>query len=227
MQLSFGTKTDLSNAHLRAFGEEYHSVKQLTSKMCIAFETAYGMAAGTPYHDIGIDFVNFPWSLGFGATLPVGGDWRLTYAGWFARAYLGYRGGMRVSFHTTNPLGEDMVRSHYLASHIVGTSVATNPVSPVITINTQDRLSEAARDYAFGVGNRLVCPIADFVAPAQHQYDFVNTRQTLSRWYDTVEVTVGIKGTTSVTAVNLQFEYLTATADDGNFCFFLGFPTVP
>lgn len=225
-EVEFGTKTDLSLAHYRAFGEEYHSIKQLTSKLTLAATVVAAVAAADTNLEWSVLWPNYPWVKTNNNALAAGGTAFQNFASYFATAFLGYRGGMRMTFHAAQGSKIDMLRHHYFQLHQVGTQMVTSPVMTPYGADTTipSVPTDAGQSYAWGVGNREVCPTIDGVFPAQHPYDFVVPRFQMTGWYDSIEQTVLTKQPTA--SDSLELSIYTGSADDASYNFFLGFAII-
>lgn len=223
--IEFGPKSNLSLNSLRSFGEEYHSVKQLTSKLLAVWQFNYSITAGNTAETFSaISFPNVPWNFPGNATVAANNAYFRHFYAWYGPAYLGYRGGMRWSYHAMEPRDTAM-KNHYWVYRFLTqmtTSTADMLSNSFGTTATHSPL-DAAKSYAFAPGNRLMTPLVDAVLPSESPFDFYPTRQVVSTWYDnfTAACHTGSRGVADWTNTNIL---LGATADDGVFLMFLGFP---
>jgi hypothetical protein len=219
--VAFGQRTDLSKSHLRAFGEEYVSIKQLTSKLTPAWHATTAIAVGTTDPNWSLDIPNYPQR----NTL-LKGDAADTatltnnFFTWYASAFLGYRGSIRYSFYTyeTNPIaGSSVVLPHTSMLNSSNSLTTTNDTLQ----NTSPNIVEDA--YAFTMGNRELGPRLDGVAPMLIPYDYFPMQVTLSAYTNSAKMSQPVTPALT-TARTIYIRSLTASGDDGNFIWFLGFP---
>lgn len=216
-KVSFGTMTDLSKATFKSYGEDYLSVKHLTSKLGLAKSGSADIDPAGISTFIGMRTDNSP-------VMKVDNTPNTfrNFFGWFAPAYLGYRGGIRYSFHAYTALGHDM-KKHYWVSHS-----PTSTPSAVVVGNTGFTSSSVPptvqKLYAYSNGNRDIAPCMDFVAPMMIPFDFFDTQGRYSTKYDEVVPYAAVGMPTVTTQVDCTLS--NATADEGNFVWFLGFPTM-
>ncbi len=228
----FGKKTDLKLSSFRAFGEEYHSLKQLISKLNTVFQCSFVNFDTNGFEAVGIQWLNFPVSPCKSSTLAASPGTNPaffhSFFEWYGTAFLGVRGGMRLSFHSgLNEAAEEVVmKHHYHALHSAGvTAMAVDPLVGGVAQTTSTAVATAAIDYAWNVGNRDLGPLVDVVSPGQYPYDFVNTRQRFTNWYDWNLLNVAT-GKASSTAPQVICTLVTGAADDANLSMFLGYPVI-
>jgi hypothetical protein len=230
-EVSFGKKTDLKLAAFRSFGEEYHSLKQLISKMNTVFQGSFVMNASV-WEAVGLQWPNFPMSpcksTTFSGAPAASPTFFHSFFEWYGTAFLGVRGGMRFSFHAgLNETGEEVaMKHHYHALHSTG--VALLAMEPYVGGSVQTSsaaVSTAAIDYAWNVGNRDLGPLLDVVAPGQYPYDFVNTRQRFTNWWDYVMMNIAT-GQPVGTTTQVICTLVAGAADDANLSMFLGYPVI-
>jgi len=223
--VSFGPKTDLSFAELKSFGECYNSIKELTSKVA-TFYTAQPVIA-TTFANNGIvtALPNIPRGLWFAdqGTNWVAGDNYLTY---YAKAFLGYRGGLRWKYHVadTQGISENIILPHYFCSNNPNdltsftAAVATSEIGP-------DYINAYQSAYAFTMGNRGLSPNLDFVAPSLLPLDFYPTRIGTTSYINFIDMTTPLY-TPTVHSHQLNVTACSGSSDDGHFVWFLGFPAL-
>lgn len=223
--VEFGPKTDLSKSALRAFGEEYHSVKQLTSRMYPVYSEAGTIGTTSTTNYFGLRYPNYPYVR---ASSNSNGNHIGNPSSWIARAFMGYRGGMRFSFHATSSEDNvEVVMDHMWSSHLVDNPLTLRPDTfAIFTLSTLAALpQQILTQFAFGLGNRSIAPMCDAIVPASHGLDFVPTRSFHTTWYDTVAFYVhSRKPAAAPETNNVQCTLFAGTADDGVFLKFLGFP---
>jgi len=217
VEVKFGGRTDLSKSAFRAFGEEYHTIKQLTSKLVAQYVDVISVpvAPAVPANAaIVVRVPTFPiWDTNF--------EYTQNFSSWFALAFLGYRGGMRYTFHAADS-PNSVLRDHMYAH----ASVDRYPSAASLSFVPAGRFAVAANDFAFTVGNRAVCPTMDVVVPAQHPWDYSCSRTQKGAWYGSVAMVNNIGPNTTSNPIDINVTLCSATADDGSFCNFLGFPII-
>jgi hypothetical protein len=227
VEVSFGPKSDLSKAGVRAFGEDYTSVKHLTSKLTLFCDKTVDIPHTSTLNYVGAIVPNFPYRNSASYSSATTGI-STNFAGWFASAYLGYRGGMKFAFHINSSEEQpNVIRPHLLAYHDIQSVRTTSPPSVAFQSPNLTTASDIGFQYALGVGNAAVAPFLDVVAPAQHQFDLINTRSIQEVWPDNVALMAHVgRPSASVADDDVHYFVLSGTADDGTFCHFLGFPSV-
>lgn len=225
--VSFGPRTDLDQALLRSFGEEYVSIKQLTSKLTSQSQIRQLQNFSNPYFKWDSRVAPFikGGSNEFASTPAVACTSYMTYMGWFASAYVGYRGSIRHSFHIHSTLlltglaCIDPSKRHTFAY----TSVVTTPYAGGAGGTNFLVPTDAGRGYAFTEGNREVSPNIDFVTPTMITGDFI-PRGDISHARQYASVAVGMSD--SPINAGVVIEHYAGTGDDANFVWFVGFPPV-
>lgn len=217
-QIEFGPKTELANMHLHSFGEEYSSVKQLACKVSMFAHKSTATTATDLRLIMEQPNVPVPLKAAYAAA---GWEFHYTFASWLVQAYLGYRGGMRSSIHAMADTG--FSEPYYWGSHILeyATYPADAPMNTYLSSGTPGQL--LAKEYAFTTGNRAVCPNLDVVVPSQLPYDYFPLRGPRVEIYAD-NIRSGIALDRSVANVSITF--LSGAADDAQFVWFLGFPTL-
>jgi len=225
--VSFGPKTDLSFSELKSFGESYNSVKQLTSKLgqYFGYNQTVDNTWTAPYLEVAI--VNFPRSIFFadkGNYQTWTSENLFTY---FARAYLGYRGGVRYKFHVADVSGnqpDDIVHQHYWSRNDMATA-SSYVVSGDDFYTSTTVPFDSQTCYAFTQGNRELSPNLDVVCPMIMPVDFVATRIRTATYGNYAFFDVPITIPPSIDgAHHVNVTVCSASADDGQFVWFLGFP---
>jgi hypothetical protein len=214
-EVDFGPKTDISHHELRSFGESYTSVKQLTSKINVSSTSTITIPTTLAVSHWYSAMPNKPLTVGDTAFWTGTGS-VTNLAGWFAQAYLGYRGGMRWSIHASEDENGN-VKPHFWTSH----GFTAGP-----WVLFQATLDAAVRSfvdhYAWTVGNRAIHPNADIVCPSLFPFDYVPTRVRFDSFSDRVEYCAPL--IKPAVATDLTALWCSGTADDANFVWFLGFP---
>jgi len=217
--VSFGPKTDLKHALQRSFGEEYTSVKHLTSKMTMT--STSNAAAISDLYSRGYYF-NTPQPWTTDATTAEGTTQYQSYLGWFSAAYLGYRGSIRHAFHPWS----STVDAVAYEKHMFLTNLSTGPkAASALTANItmiSQIFNFASGHYAFTMGNRELAPTMDGVCPTLIPYDFI-PRGGVSEAKNHIHFTVKNVASGNPTA---RFDHITGSGDDASFVWFLGFPPV-
>lgn len=217
--ISFGAKTDLSKVGFRATGDVCNTVKEITSRASTCFSVAnYANTNAGNHREQKFQWMNIPH---FVSSLNAGGanaqPTVMSLFGYFAAAYNSYRGSIFWSVNnmrigTTNT-------SQMLITHEPRLSIAA-PFVLTKDLDNQLVLNENA--YAFSQPNLGMCSQVDCVAPMIIQTDFLFPRGIWAAYSDTItllihNVTVDFSGDTNI---------ITASGDDGNFGWFLGFPLI-
>lgn len=217
--VSFGPPTDTSNVFRRCFGEDYHSVKQVTSRLSSAYSDTITVPSTItrPYYRKTV--INKPFVVTATEIEPVATDRTQTYFAWFYVAFLGYRGGVRHVFH---PHSVDAtyqgIRPHMWVGHTRSSDpTATNALANTDVYTIRDVMTMNS----FTSGIRSLCPTMDCVAPLFTRADFI-PRGVYSSDCDYLNFVFSIDK--PATNVDLRLEHLQASADDGTFVWFLGWP---
>jgi len=219
--VEFGPKTNLEGPHMRAFGEDYHSVKQLTSKLTLTSYNAVAVATTitNPY------YVKSSLNLPLYQTSQSDVDESTRYQSlfsWFAAAYLGYRGGIRNVYHFhSNDIASLVIKTHMWGSHYR----TQEPSAPFSLANATNpaAVSDLFRHFAVTAACRTLTPTIDFVSPSQNRLDFV-PRGVYSAGTDFDMAVCSVEKPSA--NGTLVCERSIASADDGNFVWFLGFPAL-
>ncbi len=211
--VEFGPKTDNFYLFQRTFGDLVSSVKGLTSRFGFLGKATY------PAPSLNGLVYNFPnVSAPVGTAVMVSGGNSGNFLGYFAQAYLGYRGGVRHMVHVHDVSnGGSFIHHTYWTTH----DVSTTPVATSAAAAALD-LDNVTTQYAYSAMNRDLALNADFVAPLLIPYDFVPRGYT-SALADSCRLTIGVQSTTAT----YELTHAVASADDGNFVWFLGFPPSP
>lgn len=211
--ISFGDKTDLSLHTVRSFGENYHTVKDVTSKMSKVFAKDYAIS--------NVDTAPYLMSQCPNIPLIVTGVVNTTLSqsllSFYASAFLGYRGSIRHMFYIDqNSRGEDGVFDYkYMIRHAPRfPPTATNTVT---NVNIQDTIMD---NYAFTMSRRDICPNAECTAPMLYPYDFVPLRRELTQASDLVAAYVNIE--TNASTLTIACNWGVSSGDDATFVRFLG-----
>jgi hypothetical protein len=218
------TAAPVERQSLRVFGENYHSVKQLTSKLTPAYSYIEFITDTTvdkePFR--GIHFPNAPFQRPNTEVNTGDTYYWPNFASYFATAFLGYRGGMRYSFHARDD-NKTETKPHYFFAH---SRQQVNVAALDAKVHMEDAPLVFAREYAWGIANKLVSPTADFTAPSLLPYDYMNTREVVLNYPDSIFAVVGMNEFPTAPADSYHFDctLCSGTADDGVYCFFLGFP---
>lgn len=221
VKVDYGPPTDLSGIEMRAFGEEYRSIKQLTSKLQVLTSETLAVASTSTdtFAFKQVQNVPIPQS---SYTQPETGAFNQTFLGWFSQAFMGYRGGIRHTFHVHgNTLGQAAIRSHQWVTNgrdpSPGVPIAFNTLSSAVITTVSD-------SYAMTAFIRDLSPTCDVVASSLHRGDFY-PRGAYTRCSNFVRYYVGITPP-ATGSVNITLEHLIGSADDANFVWFLGFPRI-
>lgn len=213
----FGQGTKVDKPFLRAFGEEYVSLKQLSSKLSISSTGLITQAAADTNTYMYHFEPNMPMPLFLSG--PVSTAQRMNYLSWVCTAFMGYRGSMRHVFHYRNTANNvSTVMNHmWTSSELVAT-----PAAPSSGFTTT--LEGVINAYAFTVQNRGISPNAEVVAPMLYPFDFVPTRQKITTFRNLIAGVVAVTRPTVDTSITM--DVLSASGDDASFAFFLGFPLI-
>lgn len=227
--VDFGPKTDVTKSKFHSFGEDYCSVKQLTSKLTHKYKIPWPLLTVDPTVTVGLEFCfpNVPLVPTTSWSPP--GAWTvwLTFDTWISQAYVGYRGGMRFSFHQYTSSGGE-AEPHYWMRHNSVDRLAYDVHGTVpVHINNAPSLAVHASDtFALGLGNKLIAPMADGVFPSQIPWDFCPTQRNIIHYSDSACVIIPNTKLSQPEGATVWLELLTATSDDGQYVWFVGFPAV-
>lgn len=224
VDIAFGRKSDLSRAELKSFGESYNSVKQLTSKLSTVYTSVGTLNSGVTGNYLHVSIPNLPHPV---QTLD-SSSWTMNLFGWFSAAYLGYRGGVRTTIHAwqNDLFNTQVLGNHYWARHLISDVPTTQPSAPVFIT---DYPATMALDYAFTAGAINLSPTLDVVVPMTVPLDFVCVRNTLTTYVDNFDAAIKINYIPLVADTNIYHPalfFMNASADDGQFCWFIGFPAL-
>jgi hypothetical protein len=214
VQVAFGPKTENFYLFQRTFGDLVASVKGLTSRHGFLNKGTFAAPGSSA---IGIQMPNL--SAPVGTAMMVSGGVAQNFLGYFAQAYLGYRGGVRHMFHVHDVTVPTTGRVHH--SYWVTHDTGTVPSSTGIVATTLN-MTGVTTSYAYSAMNRDLALNSDFVAPMMIPYDFLPRGYT-SALSDYVTLVVGVMSGTDT----FEMSHAVASADDGNFVWFLGFPPSP
>jgi len=220
-QVSFGPKSDLSLLTLRSFGENYNSVKDLTSKLTLSEYGPVTVTAGTNNLFFSWIAPNIPYLKTSAAdVLPLFPINNLLT--WFASAYVGYRGAMRYVCMIQD---QDRNGNKTLGKRFVMQNAWTGtPQSFGMGTLAASEFANVPQRYAFTYSQRDFCPNAEITAPMLYPYDFVPMRRNVSRLTNYVEILLDLTG--SATDLNLNQQMLTASGDDAMFVRFVGWSPI-
>jgi hypothetical protein len=215
--VSFGPRTNLVDITKRSFGEEYTSVKQLTSKLGpysgrILVNSVTGMG--------GIQIANYPMLSYNGFANPY--ENLFTY---ISSAYLGYRGSIRYMCHIhelKNAATPQRIGKFYWARNIKNDLPIAAPSSAAVTTNAY----LFGQRYAYTCSTREIAPNSDVVCPMLLPVDFFPTRGRYTTYDNFVEFYANFDTPTTPADWVDTFEIYNASGDDGNFVWFVGFPAV-
>jgi len=219
-RVSFGPKTDLSLHPVRAFGEVYNSVKDVTSKLSpIGWQASAVLATSTNSWFVS-GMPNLPITKTTAADVnPL--FTQMNFHNWFAGAYVGYRGSSRYFFTMDKDLRANPVISsgkwfmrHFLYPTLYASGPGTSGASKQLSI---------AESYAYSYSNKTHCPNAEMTAPMQYPYDFVPMRRNVSAGRNIVEMGVDIIPGGDTTIDNF---ISTASGDDASYVRFVGWSAI-
>jgi hypothetical protein len=222
-EVDMGGRSDLSYHTLRSFGEQYDSVKHLSSKVTIS-SLSTSLQTGSPDHySVLVWLPNNPMPVYRGITYTNTTKFN-TLLDWYAAAYRGYRGGLRWTFHTrcSTPSVVAML-PHSIAAHTW--DIAFSPYQ-ITSITTPDMTSLWNR-YATAVGNRDVTPNLDVVTSMAIPLDFAVPRAVNTAYVDKVVfVTKTFDSAAVAPSGNFYIHAMSGSADDATFVDFIGWPVL-
>jgi len=231
--VSFGAKTNLENMERRSFGERYVSVKQLTSKLgpVVKNDSAAQDTTSSSHSYYTLKVPNLPLF-----NTATAADWGTGTAyvtnnlfGWFSQAYVGYRGGVRWSFvtgKTSNGLTNafEYEGKRWVANQGL-TAVASNSFSAALGYYAE--LNAIILSYAFTLYNMAFVKTVDLVAPTLVNAEFIPTAITCTANMNKVAVLIERVPPAGATYPMYEsYIWMNASADDGTFVFFQGFPKI-
>jgi len=228
-KVSFGERTNFQNFSSRLFGEDYVSIKQLTSKLTLNLTAAFsvpdlndGVAAGvkTPIRPI----LNFD-----KATFSAGNTVTNNFSTYFMSAFLGYRGGTRVTAHAYLTKGA-MTKEHYWVERHWWNGISGDYN---VTVANKWRMVQlllgdihiertASNGYGWMNSCRNVCPNVDVVMPMLYGLDYYYTHGVVVTPYEWMNIALPLQDYTVQPEFTMTIS--NGTADDGVFVYFLGFP---
>lgn len=234
--IDFGPKSDLSFVGFRAFGEIPGSVKELSQKSLPFVSTNLSLVTT----DEG-EFITFSVPV----DIPVAIDGRLavsaataaagvvgltsaaplqTWFGYFAAAYVGVRGSMRIGF-TLESLGGAAYQEtamHWASYDPYLGALGTPTVSASVLPPSAFR--GLINKYSTVSANRTITPMLEVVVPAMISTDFTTVGDVVSA---TVPGRVfhSFQMKTAVPVAACTWTQWAACGDDVTFCRFTGFPT--
>lgn len=225
--IDFGGKTDLSYAELKSFGESYSSIKQMTSKLVTANTSSAVIASANVQPWLEGVFPNYPRGLFAGDLGNIDATIYETFSSWFAKAFLGYRGGMRYALHVNEDTTQPPIsHQHYWVQNDYETGLA-DITDLTFTPTTTPYTWYSGTTYAFTTTNRQISPNADFTMPGLIPLDFVPTRVRSTSFCNVLQYAIGKSLASSETVANhVTATLFQGTADDGMFVWFLGFPAI-
>lgn len=205
---SFGSPTDLSTVFTRTYGEPVHSLKELSCR--VASFTGDITVPVTPgnYHVWNV--ASMPNSLNFGS---------INMFGFILSAFLGYRGGVRFAFHSHAVDLPAVTVLHPVVNVNHAGTVFTNPYQ-ISSATTGD----LGADYAWNSNNTSICSRTDVVAPMLCPWDFIPAGLNYTSSVDGVRFAQFVAS--SAATPNIVTNVHSGSADDAQFVWFLGFPSV-
>lgn len=213
VRVSFGKSTDTASCPFKSFGEEFHTVKDLSSKMSFYQRGSLAAIAGDLYAGSNIPVLPLCVTTNnpavSGATVVYN-----TYASWIASAYLGYRGSMNFTHHCRGTT----IGNHYWAGN--GYLVANPNSYPYNYTTNSDTIVTLSQWNAFTTANRSMAPAIDIVASSFYPLDYTTPRCSMSTFPNSVVFAIGAP----TTGNTVDMMTLASTGDDATFCGFLGFP---
>jgi hypothetical protein len=228
-KVSFGESSNFKNFSSRLFGEDYVSIKQLTSKLTLNTLLAFTVPVGNDGTACGANIPVQPILHFDKSTASAGNVITNNFSTYFRSAFLGYRGGTRVTAHAYVTKGL-MTKEHYWFERIYYNGVAGdyNVTDPGHWRTVQYLLGDvhiersAANGYAWMNSCRNVCPNVDAVLPMLYGLDYFYTHGVVEKPTEWMRIALPLQDY----AIETEFTMTIAngTADDGVFVYFLGFP---
>jgi hypothetical protein len=218
-EVDMGGRSDLSYHTLRSFGEQYDSVKHLSSKVTISTVSTLTVTGTPDVHTIEVWLPNNPMPVYAGVTYTNTTRYN-TLLDWYAAAYRGYRGGMRWAFHARNTaISTTALNPHTIAAH--KWDITYSPYQ-IFTLATPDMYT-LWNTYATTVGNRDVAPNLDVVTNMAIPLDFSVPRAVNTAYVDKV---VFASKASDPTAGTYYIHAMAGSADDATFVDFIGWPVL-
>jgi hypothetical protein len=219
-EIDMGGRSDLSYHTLRSFGEQYDSIKHLSSKVSISSVTR-SVQTGTPdYFSLTLWLPNNPMPV-YKGLVYTNTDRYNTYQDWYAAAYRGYRGGSRWAFHTRFGVGGSAL-PHTVAAHTW--EISSLPYEVVAKDSTD--MSDIWKAYAVAVGNRDVTPNLDVVTNMAIPLDFSVPRAVNTSYVDKVAFMTKTSDPSVAAGLTWRIHAMRGSADDATFVDFIGWPVL-
>jgi hypothetical protein len=221
--IDMGGRSDLSYHTLRSFGEQYDSIKHLSSKVTISSVSLSNQTGSPDHFAILVWLPNTPMPVYNGVTYTNTTKFN-TLLDWYAAAYRGYRGGLRWTFHTrAKTQSSTPMAPHSIAAH--AWNISFSPYQ--ITSFTTPDMSSLWTHYATAVGNRDVTPNLDVVTSMAIPLDFGVPRAINTAYIDKVVfVTKTSDQTAAAPGIDYYIHAMSGSADDATFVDFIGWPVL-
>jgi len=214
--------TNFKDLEMRIFGDRCRSVKEVVSRMNGVYNVTLG--TGVPVGEA-LQTVAPTNPFPHASVQPSGGATVNSFFSWFWFAYLGYRGGIRMSFRTIGTTSGIYTPGAQIVSHDID-SVTPSTFSQSIVPAVNAAWAQYTSEYAFTEPQYGITSRCDIVAPMMCAVDFV-PREILSNATDVVYYNwVPLCDTTSGTDTSDYTSVLVGAADDVTFGWFLGYPPV-
>jgi len=218
--ISFGPTTSLEHSTLKAFGEDYVSIKQVTTKLTPSWNATFAVTATPADLDVGFHMPNFPqYNTNLKGSSGDTAGLSMNLFTWYATAFLGYRGSIRYSFtvqEVTSDKDRTVLKDFYSMMH------RKIDLAVINQTRSNSSLVTAENSYAFTQGNRQISPRMDGVAPMLIPYDYFPLQNYYTHASNFVDVTLPVRAAVSGSqSVNMRC--CTASGDDGNFVWFMGY----
>lgn len=221
--VKFGPESDLDTIGFRCTGDVVRSVKDITSRAYMARNTTSSTGATTTTTYANYNLVNIPYVPADTVANPTP-PYSFTSLGWFASAYLAYRGSIAYSFFSkTRPTtgASDLRADITSVTRPISTSVTVGPPTAAFVSGSCDPTTNPR--YAITQINEEISARSDFVAPMIVPLDFFPSRAIYGNYKDNVLVASSNPG---LQAANIfqDASLLMMSGDDAVFSWFLGFP---
>lgn len=235
--VDFGPRSDMSFVGLRSFGETPMSVKELSQKSVPCTSTRVSVVTTDegkcvrfsvpnilPLSIVGAANLVEAQTAGTGVPGLIPKPDNPTWVGYFASAYLGYRGSLRRSFMVDGiATGNPDPPFHWATFD----PWMVNSIPSIVAFadDPSNNTNLTYNNYSTVASNRNLTPMLDVIVPSMVGTDF----HSVGEW-ETSEVWGRIMHTfqveTAISTRNVSWTMWLAAGDDLSFVRFLGFPTL-
>jgi hypothetical protein len=210
--VSFGRRTDFTDLCLRVFGDLPRTIKDVTSRMVVPF--IYSFSATTLYPAA---YVSVPTVPNFPASVTNSTNPTFTFMNYFAPAFLGARGGKRLSVSWAETSTTASLETYAPSDFAVLNDTVAVPYS----YGQYATRINGSPAYATTYVNTNISSRVDVVTPMLYPMNFYPTRCV----FGSIPCAKFIHNY-KFTGPSVYFDILEGTADDFVYTWFLGFPPV-